>query len=396
MDLNKVRQAVEEVFDEIVAIRRDIHMHPELSEHEERTMHVISDYLTKLGIPHETNVSGYGVVGIVGDPNADFAVGIRADIDALPIQEENDVPYASKNPGVMHACGHDIHTACLLGVARILKGMESELKGAVKLFFQPAEETIGGAEGMIKWGCMENPPVKHVFSLHADPTYPVGKVLVSTGRMNASTTDLHIRVNGISCHGAHPDNGIDSIVVASHVVLALQTISSRFASPTTPVIVTVGSIHGGTKSNIIAGSVDLVGTIRALDFKTRDFVKAHVEEIAKNTAAAFGATAEVELEDGYPPLVNDRAVSMRVAEICREALGNDSVVFMEEPSLGADDFAYFSAAVPSSYFNIGTMSDKCTTPQMLHSEVFCPDEECLKVGMVMEAACAIAFLEEQK
>ncbi len=396
MDSSKIRATVDMVFDEIVALRRDIHMHPELSEKEERTMQRISDYLTKLGIPHETNVAGFGVVATVGDPNAAYAVGIRADIDALPVQEENDVPYASKAPGVMHACGHDVHTAILLGTARVLKGMESELSGAVKLFFQPAEETVGGAKRMIDHGCLENPRVTRVMSLHVDPNYDVGKVLICPGRMNASTTELSITVNGVSCHGAHPEKGVDAIVAAAQVVTALQSISSRSVAPTTPVIVTIGKIQGGTKENIVAGSVEMRGTIRALDFETRDFVKARVKAVAENAAAAYGATAVVNLRDGYPPLVNDREATMRMAKIAEEALGAENVVYMEEPSLGADDFAYFTAAVPGTYFNIGSTTPGHTARQMLHSELFCPDENCIKTGILMEVLGALAYLEDSK
>lgn len=396
MDPCKVRAAIDEIYDGVVALRRDIHMHPELSQKEERTMRVISERLTALKIPHETNVAGYGIVATVGDPHATHAVGIRADIDALPIQEENDIPYASKVPGVMHACGHDIHTAILLGTAEILKGMESELPGAVKLFFQPAEETTGGARGMIEHGCLNQPRVTRVMSLHVDPNCEAGKVLICNGKMNASTTELVITVNGTSCHGAHPEKGVDSIVVAAQVITALQSISSRFSAPTTPLIVTLGTIQGGTKENIIAGSVEMRGTIRALDFATRDFVKAKVKAIAEGTAAAFGATATVRMSDGYPPLVNDRATSERLAALAREALGAENVLFMEEPSLGADDFAYFTAAVPGTYFNIGAATPGNPQPQMLHSETFCPDESCIKTGMLLEVLGALAFLKEDQ
>ena len=270
------------------------------------------------------------------------------------------------------------------------------LPGAVKLFFQPAEETVGGAHGMIEHGCLKNPCVTRVMSLHVDPNYETGKVLVCNGKMNASKTELSITVNGTSCHGAHPEKGVDSIVVAAQVISALQSISSRFSAPTTPLIVTLGTIHGGTKENIIAGSVEMRGTIRALDFATRDFVKAKVKEIAQGTAAAFGATATVEMSDGYPPLVNDRATSQRLSEVAQAALGAENVVFMEEPSLGADDFAYFTEAVPGTYFNIGTATPGNPQPQMLHSETFCPDERCIKTGILLEVLGTLAFLEDDK
>ena len=396
MDSLSIRKSIDEIYDEIVTIRRDIHMHPELSEHEERTENAICSYLDKLSIEYEKDISGHGVIARIGKKDAEYGVAIRADIDALPIKESTGLPYASANDGVMHACGHDIHTAILLGTAKLLKGMENELKGAVKLFFQPAEETTGGAAGMIQHDGLNSPRITRVLSLHVDPNYPTGTVYLSTGKMNASTTDMSIKVKGVACHGAHPDKGIDAIVAASHIVLALQTISSRFAAPTTPVIVTIGTISGGSKENVIAGEVELKGTIRALDFETRDFIKAHIKTIAENTAAAFGACAEVSMLDGYPPLVNDKESALTIADIARKELGESGIVFMEEPSLGADDFAYFTSKVRGVYFNIGTYKKGQHEPQMLHNEFFSPDEECIKAGILMEVLGTLKFLDEDE
>ena len=231
MNSAQIKAMVEDEFEELVEIRRDLHMHPELSEHEERTEKAICTQLDKLGIPYEAGVAGHGIIATVGPKDAKYGIAIRADIDALPITECTGLPYASVNKGVMHACGHDIHTTVLLGAAKIFKAMESELKGAVKLFFQPAEETIGGAERMIAHDGLNSPKIKRVMGMHVDPTVPTGCIHLAKSRMNASTTELIINVNGVACHGAHPDQGIDAIVVASHIVLALQTISSRFAAP---------------------------------------------------------------------------------------------------------------------------------------------------------------------
>ena len=284
MNLEYIRAAVEDTYEEVVALRRKIHMHPELSQQEEQTMALVSDYLTSLNISHQTHVGGYGIVAVIGNPDAEFAVGIRADMDALPILEKNEVPYASKIPGVMHACGHDIHTATLMGTAKILKRMEEDLPGAVKLFFQPAEEKGGGAKPMLEAGCLEKPPVKRVFGLHVSPDMPAGHISLKYGRMNAASTNLKIIVHGMACHGARPNKGADAIMAAANVLTGLQSIVSRSLSPTNSAVITIGTINGGTKNNIVAGEVEMTGTIRTLDFETRELVKQRVREIAQNAA----------------------------------------------------------------------------------------------------------------
>ena len=267
----RVKHLIAEIFKEVVEIRRDFHMHPELSEHEERTMRKISEYLTAWNISHQTNIGGHGVVGMIEGKARSAtgrkydAVGLRADIDALPIQEEVDCAFRSVHAGVMHACGHDIHTAMLLGTAKILKALEDQFSGTVKLFFQPAEETVGGAAQMIRDGCMEAPVVGAVLAFHVAPYLPTGTIEFCRGKMNAATCDLSIKVEGISCHGAHPEGGVDAIVVGAQIVTALQSIISRNLSPTNAGIITVGQFHAGVKDNVIAGSAKLTGTLRALD-----------------------------------------------------------------------------------------------------------------------------------
>lgn len=395
MMVDQIKRKIDKVFEEVVSIRRHLHMYPELSNQEENTMAFISDYLTQLGIPHETNVGGHGVVGIIGNHQADFAIGIRADIDALPIQEMNDVPYASKVPGVMHACGHDIHTAVLMGTAKILKEMEGELKGAVKLFFQPAEENGGGARQMIEDGCMQNPPVRRVLGFHVDPAYPAGHIVLFPHQMCACSTGLRITVEGATCHGSRPDRGVDAVIASAHVLTALQNVASRVVSPLKPVVVTVGSIHGGTKGNIIAGEVEMCGTIRTLDLETRDLVKAQVKKVAEAAAVSCGATATVVTKNGYPPVICDEDTTMILVKVMEEALGTEGYTIRTEPGMGGEDFSYFADAVPSSYFRLGTVSTDTGHKQMLHSEWLCPDESCMKNGMLTEILGAMALLEEE-
>ena len=394
----KVKQLIAEHYDEIVEIRRDFHMHPELSEQEERTMNKISEYLTAWGIPNETNIGGHGVVGIIEGkaPRAEGykyeAVGIRADIDALPIQESADVPFRSVNDGVMHACGHDMHAAMLLGAAKVLKTLENEFAGTVKLFFQPAEETVGGADQMIKDGCMEGPAVGAVLAFHVAPYLPTGTIEFCRGKMNAATCDLNIEVEGVSCHGAHPEGGIDAIVVGSQIVTALQSIISRNLSPTNAGIITVGQFHAGVKDNVVAGSAKLTGTIRALDPVTMNTLKTRVTATAEGICAGYGAKAHVTLVDGYPALINGDEIGAEMEALAEEHIGRENIVFMAEPSLGADDFAFFTQMCDGVYMNVGTNSGKEEHPQNIHNEWYNPDEEAMKNGMLMEVLGALKLL----
>ncbi|MBR6575344.1 MAG: amidohydrolase [Clostridia bacterium] len=394
MEIDKIRGEVDQIYEDVVALRRHLHMHPELSQQEEQTMAFVSDYLTGLNIPHQTNVGGHGIVAIIGDPKASFAVAIRADMDALPVLEQTGLPYASQNPGVMHACGHDVHTAILMGTARVLKGMESELPGAVKLFFQPAEEKGGGAKPMIEAGCLQDPPVKRVMGLHVDPAAPVGKVTFFNGPRSASSTTLHITINGRSCHGAQPQTGADAILAGAHVVTALQQVVSRSVAPTCPVVLTIGQFNGGTRHNIVAGKVEMSGTLRTLDLAVRDLVKERIHQVAEDTAVMYGATADVEIHDGYLPVITDLAATQRMMEVAKEALGAENVILAKEPVMTSEDFCFFLDEVPGTFFDLGTTALDCAWPQTLHNDHFAPNESCIKTGILLEVLGALAFLKE--
>jgi len=379
------------VYDDMVMLRRQLHQHPELSGEEHQTLALISSRLSALHIPYITCPNG-GICAMIG--RGERAVGIRADVDALPLQEQTGLPYASEVPGVMHACGHDIHTAILLGAAQLFKSMEDDLPCMVKLFFQPAEETTGGAQVMVESGCMQNPPVERVLGLHVDPSLPVGAAGFLPGRMNAAILDMDIVVHGTGCHGAHPEQGVDPIVVSAQIITALQTVCSRQTAPTTPVVVTIGAISGGTKRNIIPAQVKMQGTVRVLDGQTAEQVSMQVRRIVQNTAAAYGAQAEVGLREDYPALINDAALTRRMEAMARQVLGEDKVVSFETPSMGGDDFAYFTNAAPGCYFNIGTKAPN-QPPQMLHSEFFAPDEACMLTGLALFSAGVWDLAEEQ-
>lgn len=393
-----IRPLIEEVTSQVVALRREFHAHPELSEQEVWTAGRICQELDSLGISYTSGVAGYGVVawiegkGHLAEDAPYKTIAIRADMDALPVQEISDLPFASKVPGVMHACGHDMHTAIALGSARVLKGLEDSFGGTVKFFFQPAEETIGGAERMIQAGCMENPAVDGVIGLHIHPGLPVGQVEFIRGKMNAASAEWGITVEGVSCHGAHPEDGIDPIVVGASIVTALQSISSRRQAPTEPVIVTVGAFHAGMAGNVIPQEARMTGIIRALDLETRSQMKTQLKTLAEGIAAAHGAKAKVTFKDSYPSHANHTGLGDLVEGVAREMLPQGAVVVSQVPNMGADDFAYFSQATHGCYFNIGTKGPSQRDDQVLHSQYMEPDEGAIGLGLTVEVATILKLL----
>ena len=394
MNVNfNIKEKVDSIYPEIVKIRRQLHENPELSQQEKETSALVCKVLDEHGISYQSGIAGYGVVAQIG--HGSRAVGIRADMDALPVCENTGLPYASKVEGVMHACGHDMHTAILLGTAMLLKELEPEINSndsAVKLFFQPAEETIGGAKQLIEAGCMENPKVDKVIALHIDPNYKAGTVVLKYGPMNAATQEFEVTVNGKGCHGAHPEGGVDAIVMASNIVTSVQTISSRFNAPTTPVIVTIGKFQAGEAPNVIAGTAKLKGTMRALEPEVIDSIRNKFAQIVDGICAAYGGSADIYWHnDGYPALINSDSVCALVEGVARELYGDEAIAIMPEPSLGADDFAYFAMAADSCYFNIGvTPENEDSYP--LHNEHLAPSEEAMKVGIAVETCSVLRLL----
>lgn len=394
-----IGKEIDAIYPEIVAIRRDLHMHPELSENEVRTAEKISSYLTLWGIKHQCGIAGNGIVAWVeGEKNFEGqqlfkGVAIRADIDALPVQELTGAPYQSIHDGVMHACGHDIHTAVMLGTAKILKNLASEFSGAVKFFFQPAEETVGGAERMVAEGCLLNPDVDAVLGLHVAPDIPSGDLEFCRGKMNAASTEFEMIIKGKSCHGAHSNDGIDPILTAAHIMTGLQSIISRNLSPANPGVITIGKFNAGTANNVIPEQATLTGIIRALDNETQSFIKTRLQNFATATAESFGATAIISFEDSYPALVNDDFLLDVIQEVAEKNLGNDRIHFMPEPSLGSDDFSYFANAVKGLYFSLGTKKqESSSSSNILHSPYYNPNEESMKSGILIEVMGVLELL----
>lgn len=395
-----VKDIIDAIYPEILELRRDFHRYPELSEYEERTARKVSEFLSAHNIDHINKVAGHGVVATIRGTKKVLkkpkfsVIAIRADMDALPMEELIDTSFKSLNKGVMHSCGHDIHTAVLLGTAKILKSLEEEFSGTIKLFFQPAEETVGGAKYIIEEGHMENPHVEAVIGLHVNPFLETGSVEFRYGKMNATSSEFEITVEGISCHAAYPNTGIDPLLPACQIVTSFQSILSRNLAATNSGIITVGEFHSGTKTNIIPSFTKLTGTMRALDAQTKDYMSRRMEEIVDFTCKSFGASSSMFFKDSYPALVNDDDIVHILDEVAREHLGKDKISYMQEPSLGAEDFSFFCEVAKSAYFTIGVKKQGVQEPFPLHSPYFDPDEEAMKTGMLMEVEGALRLLGE--
>lgn len=376
--LAPLTQRLEELFAEMVEFRRDLHMHPELSFEEERTPRKVAAYLESLGLEVRTGVGGRGVVGVLEGARPGRTVALRADFDALPIQEENDVPYASQVPGVMHACGHDIHTATLLGVAKALSEVRDRIAGRVVFIHQFAEEkSPGGAKPMIDDGCLDGADV--VFGAHVWSNLPLGTVGVKAGNAMAAADSFEIEIQGRGGHGAMPHETVDPIVVASQLVLALQQVVSRRVDPLEPAVVTVGSLHAGNAFNVIPDTALLKGTVRTFDEGVRHDIEEAIARIAEGTCLAAGASAEVCYRRGYPAVRNHPAEIEVVARLAREALGDDAVVPMA-PIMGGEDFAYYLQERPGAFFFVGGANAELGMDFPHHHPRFDVDERSMLVA----------------
>ena len=372
----------------------DIHRNPELGCREHRTAGCIRRRLKTLGIPY-TPLADTGTMAVIQGSRPGKTIGFRADIDALPIAEDTGLPYASQIPGVMHACGHDLHTAALLGAAELLWKRREALHGAVKLFFQPDEEGDGGASRMIAAGCMENPHVDVMLCCHVDSSIPTGTLSAKFGPACAASNPFTVVLRGRGSHGAKPHLGTDVIAAGAQIITALQTISSRRVSPTDPVVVTVGAFHAGEAGNVLPEEARFSGMIRTMSAGTREQVKADFHSIVTGAAAAMGVEAEIRMVDGYPCCHNDRAVTELVLGAAAKVLGAENVLIQEDPTLGTDDFGYFSALVPGCYYYIGVGNGAKGWTCPNHNPHFVADPDALPLAAAVEAQAALDFLTEE-
>lgn len=399
IDAEKLRAVIKEELPDLVAIRHDLHAHPELGYEEKRTSKVVRRELERAGVSFKGGLAGgTGVLGHLpgsGD-GAAKAIGLRADMDALPIQEANDVNYRSKHDGLMHACGHDGHTTILIGVARVLARL-SETDGALRrpvtLVFQPAEEGGAGAERMISDGALDGsvlgPPVEQMFGLHGWPRVPLGCVGTRAGPMLAAADAFDLAVRGAACHAAWPHVGRDPIVAASAIVGALQSIPSRSVGPLDPVVVSVTQFHAGTTHNIIPGEARLGGTVRTLTPEVQDLVENRLGQIATAVAEAHGCTAELTYRRGYPPTVNDPEAVDVFRHVAVETFGAERVVDVAQPVMGGEDFAYYGREVPACFFVLGLVPEGADHVAELHQPTFNFNDDAIAVGV--EMFCRLAL-----
>jgi amidohydrolase len=376
-----VQKIAEKNFNEVLSIRRHLHMNPELSFHEFETAKFVASKLKEMNISFQDNVAGTGLVGIIRGKNDNGkVVALRADMDALPIHEANQVDYKSTKDGVMHACGHDAHTASLLGAASILNELKDQFDGTIKLLFQPGEEKLpGGASLMIKEGALENPKPNSVIGQHVMPLIPSGKVGFRSGIYMASTDELYLKVIGKGGHGAMPHLNIDPVLITSHLIVALQQIVSRVANPTMPSVLSFGKVIANGATNVIPNEVYIEGTFRTLNEQWRAEAHQHMLDMAHQLVQSMGGRLEFEIRKGYPALINDEALTAKAKMSAIEYLGNENVLDLDI-WMAAEDFSFYSQVAPACFYRLGTRNESRGITSSVHTPTFDIEEESLKIG----------------
>jgi amidohydrolase len=394
----QIAKAAEGLRSQLIAQRRDFHMHPELSNREERTSHVVAERLRALGLEDvKTGVGKYGVTALLKGAKPGPVVAVRADMDALPIQEVNDVPYKSLVPGVKHACGHDAHTTIELGVAEILSKMRDEIHGTIKFIFQPAEEGApageeGGAKLMVKEGAMDNPRPSVIFGLHTLPSIEAGQIAYQSGPAMAAADRFFITIHGKSSHGAQPQTGVDAIVIAAECVMALQTIHSRRIDPQEPLVISIGQIEGGKRYNIIADEVKMEGTMRTFNEDVRQRAQSLMRETLQNVTAAYGATFDLKIEESGALTYNEPKLVEETLPTIRRIVGEQNTLSIK-PFMPAEDFSYFQKVSPGFYYFLGVGNRARGINAAWHTADFDIDEESLVVGVKVMSNILLDYLD---
>lgn len=390
MSTDTLQQLAEALSPELIDFRRDLHRHPELSFQESRTAAKVLEQLQGLGLTIQTAVGGYGLVADLAGAHPGPVIALRADMDALPIQEQTDVPFVSENPGVMHACGHDAHTAILIGAVKLLAARKHELHGTVRFLFQSAEEINAGAKAMIEQGALAG--VDEIYGLHNLPTLPAGLAATRSGPMMGSVDRIEIKLEGKGSHGAIPEQGIDPVVCASAIVMGLQTIISREISPFDPVVVTIGSIHAGDANNVIPQYAEMTGTIRTFSPRVQQELPARIERIVTQIAEGYRCKAELNYIRQVPVLVNDDNCTQHVNAAIDAVIGSERRVLVD-PTLAGEDFSVYLGQVPGSFFWVGSGSSENAEQAFgLHHPKFHLHESCIPVGASLLAAIAMQRL----
>ena len=392
--MSELRGIIDKYWEKVKKHRYWLHQHPEPSGQEKETSAYVAQVLRDMGLEPTEHVGGYGVTALIQGKGPGKCVALRADMDALPLTESTGLACSSLNPGMAHSCGHDAHTAMLLGAAYVLNELKDTFNGTVKLIFQPSEENAAdsGAKKMIADGVLQNPTVDAVFGQHVWPTFPVGKIGVRSGPMMAASDRFFITVKGKSSHGgSSPEEGIDAIMIASYVVAALQSIVARNVSPLKSTVISIGTIRGGTRYNVVADEVVLEGTCRNLDLNVRDTMPGRIENIIKGVTEGMGGSYEFRYVPGYSPTVNDPEMYEIVRDSIVDILGEDGLIIPEYSSLGGEDFSFYSKEVPCAFFWLGC-HDESKPLYPIHHGSFAPAEEALPVGMEVMVSSALKFL----
>jgi len=389
----EINGLVKEIYPELVKIRRKIHQYPEIAFNEKKTAQLVFDYLSGMGIEAKAGVAKTGVKGLIGGNGKDRTVALRADMDALPVAEENECEYKSTISGMMHACGHDVHVTCLLGAAHILQRLKDKLNGNVTLIFQPAEEGVGGALPMINEGVLDNPRVNACAALHVWPDVPAGQVGIHYGTILSSRDSFKIIVRGKGGHGAMPHLAIDPITTGAQIVCALQTLVRRKIDALNPLIVSICSFQAGNADNIIPDTAILEGTVRTVDSETKEKIPAIMKEIITGIASSSGAECELIFDEGFPATVNDDKVTDIMADSAMKTVGKDNVIKSSRTIMVSEDFSYFAQMVPCTYIRLGCGNSGKGLAYPLHSPKFNVDEECIKTGAAVLAQFAVDYLQ---
>ena len=393
---DKVLSLAEELKDEVIEWRRYIHMYPELSGREFNTAEFVAERLREFGVDEviENFAGSTAVVGLIRGKKDGPTVALRADMDALPTEEKTGKPYASKIKGVMHSCGHDAHTAMLLGAAKLLCQMRDRIHGSVKLIFQPCEERhdCKGAKWLVENGVLENPKVSAIFALHVFPELPSGVVGTKPGPFLASSDVFRVRIKGKSTHASRPHQGIDPVVISAQAVNTLHHIVSRYVDPLEPAVLTIGKIEGGFAENVIPDEVRFEGTIRTLNHEVRERIPKLMEKALWGITTAYGGAYEFEFEEGTPPLINDEKTTLFAIGKMRELLGEDRVVLLERPTMGGEDFSVYLQHVPGTFIRLGIRNEEKGIVYPLHNSRFDVDEDALPVGVAVESYLALEWL----
>lgn len=379
--------------EEVTAWRRDFHQNPELGFEEARTSKIVAKHLERLGLEVRQGLGRTGVVGLLRGRQPGPTIGLRADMDALPIQDQKEAAYRSTVPGKMHACGHDAHTSMLMGAAQFLAQRERPQTGNIAFVFQPAEEGLGGANEMIKDGLLAAYEIEAMAGLHVYPGLPTGQISVVRGISCAASDRIRINIIGRGGHAAHPHQAIDSVTVTAEVLSALQHIASRQVNPLDPLVITIGKIQGGSASNVIAPEVELLGTVRTLNPALREQMPGKIEAVVKGVTSALGASYEFDYHFGYPSIINDDRMVDRLLAVSDQVLGAGKCQ-MVLPSMGGEDFSYYTEHVPGVFFRLGVGNPEKQTQYPLHHPMFDVDEAALPIGIAMLSAMALHYLGE--